>query len=87
MTRRDRLQKIISILNICTRGANKTKIVYAANLNFRSVKPYLNLLENRGLITKNTNEDDTIVYQTTPKGKDLVNKLDSLHEMLEYDDL
>jgi predicted transcriptional regulator len=69
MKRRDRVQIIISILNTCTRGANKTKIVYAANLNFRSVKPYLNLLEDRGLITtisnnnnKNNNINNIYIY-------------------------
>jgi predicted transcriptional regulator len=35
---------ISQILYICTHGANKTRIVYQANLNFRTVDPYLKLL-------------------------------------------
>ncbi|HWQ20196.1 MAG TPA: winged helix-turn-helix domain-containing protein, partial [Methanotrichaceae archaeon] len=33
--RRDKLQIILDILEICVNGANKTKIVYQANLNFK----------------------------------------------------
>ena len=32
---------ISQILFICAKGANKTRIVYQANLNFRTVDPYL----------------------------------------------
>ena len=35
---------ISKILDTCTKGANKTKIVYQANLNFRTVNPYSELL-------------------------------------------
>ena len=41
---------ISQILLVCAKGANKTKIVYQANLNFRTVDPYLKLLMERGLI-------------------------------------
>lgn len=83
MAKRDRVQIIVSILNTCTRGANKTRIVYQANLNFRTVKPYLYLLEKNNLIivTKDTNP----VYKTTPKGEELIDKLACLDEMLDID--
>ena len=41
---------ISQILLVCAKGANKTRIVYQANLNFRTVDPYLKLLMERGLI-------------------------------------
>jgi len=41
---------ISQILDICIDGASKTKIVYQANLNFRIINPYLDLLTKNGLI-------------------------------------
>lgn len=57
---------ISQILDICVDGANKTKIVYQANLNFRTVNPYLELLTKNGLI--NTRAGESITYQTTSRG-------------------
>jgi predicted transcriptional regulator len=55
------------ILDICTDGANKTKIVYQANLNFKTVNPYLELLTKNGMI--NTKEErNLVVYETTNRG-------------------
>ena len=48
-------------------GANKTRIVYQANLNFRTVNPYLDvLIKNQHLIE--TGQGAQILYKTTPKG-------------------
>ena len=58
---------ISKILDICTDGANKTKIVYQANLNFRTVNPYLELLTNNGMIHAKT-ENELKVYETTTRG-------------------
>jgi len=35
---------ISQILDICINGASKTRIVYQANLNFRTINPYLEML-------------------------------------------
>jgi predicted transcriptional regulator len=58
---------ISKILDICTEGAHKTKIVYQANLNFRTVNPYLELLTKSGMINAQK-ERNPIVYETTSKG-------------------
>jgi len=58
---------ISKILKICTDGAHKTKIVYQANLNFRTVNPYLELLTKRGMI--NSQKDgNLVIYETTTRG-------------------
>jgi predicted transcriptional regulator len=57
---------ISQILDICMVGASKTKIVYQANLNFRTVNPYIELLSKNGLIE--TARGQTVYYKTTPKG-------------------
>jgi len=74
--------KIISeILNICTEGANKTQIVYKANLNFKTVNPYIDLLVKNNLIT--TKNGKYIRYETTERGMNLLHNfnyiLDSLN--------
>lgn len=57
---------ISQILDICTTGASKTRIVYQANLNFRTVNPYIELLSKNGLIE--AAHGQTVYYKTTPKG-------------------
>jgi predicted transcriptional regulator len=42
--KRSRGEIVAQILDVCKAGANKTRIVYQANLNFRNVDPYLETL-------------------------------------------
>ena len=57
---------ISKILDICTDGANKTKIVYQANLNFRTINPYLEILTKNGMI--NAQEvSNLVVHETTTR--------------------
>ena len=58
---------ISKILDICTAGAHKTRIVYQANLNFRTVNPYLELLTKNGMINAQK-ESNPVVYETTSRG-------------------
>jgi predicted transcriptional regulator len=64
--KRSRLEIISQILEISMDGASKTNIVYQANLNFKTVNPYLDILTKKGLIK--INEGGKILYETTPKG-------------------
>ena len=41
---------ISQVLDICMNGASKTRIVYQANLNFRTVIPYIELLTKNELL-------------------------------------
>ena len=63
--KRSRNEIISQILEICKKGASKTKIVYQANLNFSTVNPYLDLLIKNDLIQ--INEGHAKLYGTTPK--------------------
>lgn len=49
--KRFRDQILAKILEACVGGggASKTQIVYACNLNFHTVKPYLELITRNGL--------------------------------------
>ena len=78
--KRSRYIIISQILEICMSGASKTKIVYQANLNFKTVKPYIDLLINSGLL--NTKQEPTTIYETTEKGIELIEKFDKLNNEL-----
>jgi predicted transcriptional regulator len=71
---------ISQILDICTKGASKTRIVYQANLNFRTINPYLDLLTKNGLI--NVKKEQTIIYETTPRGLDLLDNFKQIQDQL-----
>jgi len=68
------------ILNICKDGANKTKIVYLANLNFRTVNPYIDLLIKNNLLEIKRGKN--ILYETTDKGISLLDNFKHINSKL-----
>jgi predicted transcriptional regulator len=64
--KRSRDMIVSQILGICAKGATKTRIVYQANLNFKTVNPYIELLTKNGMI--GITEGQNKVYETTNKG-------------------
>ena len=66
------------ILNLCMNGASKTRIVYQANLNSASAKPYIEHLINNGLVEK-VPVGSKIIYKTTPKGVELTRVFNQFH--------
>jgi predicted transcriptional regulator len=75
--KRSKPEIISEILEICRDGANKTRIVYQANLNFRTINPYLNLLLKNHLIEASQGK-----YKTTEKGANLLGDLNQVNEKL-----
>jgi predicted transcriptional regulator len=71
---------ISQILDICINGASKTRIVYQANLNFRTINPYIELLTKSGLI--NVKNEQIIIYKTTPKGLNLLDNFKQIQSEL-----
>ncbi len=79
--KRSRQEIFSQILDICLTGANKTKIVYQANLNFRTVNPYLDILiKNQHLIE--TGQGAQILYKTTSKGTYLLESINKINNTL-----
>ena len=72
---------ISKILDICTDGAHKTQIVYQANLNFRTVNPYLELLTKNGMINAQK-ERNLVVYETTNRGLALLDNYKQIQSEL-----
>ncbi len=79
--RRDKLQIILDILEICVNGANKTKIVYQANLNFKMVNIYLDILTNDQLLDVDSEQNK--IYITTNKCKELLKDVKQIYNKLE----
>jgi predicted transcriptional regulator len=78
--KRSRDMIISQILDVCVNGASKTRIVYQANLNFRTINPYLELLIRNGLI--NVVKKQTLIYETTPRGLALMENFKHIHSEL-----
>ena len=70
------------ILKLCINGASKTRIVYQANLNSNSAKPYIEQLINNGLMEVTT-KGCKVVYKTTPKGAELVRVFSQFHSEMD----
>lgn len=82
MSRRSRTEIMIDILTEALSGASKTRIMYRANLNFLRFKRYFSELESKGLIAVLTNPGRGIVYQTTEKGKALLETLKKAEQIM-----
>ncbi len=80
--RRTNDQIFSEILKICATGATKTKIVYQANLNFRTSKPYLDKLMKNGFIEA-VRDGSKVIYKTTPQGLDLKWRFEQFHGELD----
>jgi predicted transcriptional regulator len=66
-TRRSELEILSFILRISMGGANKTKILYRANLSYSQLKNYLTFLKE-GDFLKEEGKSKRKKYFTTPKG-------------------
>jgi predicted transcriptional regulator len=74
-------QILADILKTCDgNGASKTKIVYAAAMNFKTIEPYLILLSDAGLLEKEGG--NRIIYKTTPKGKEALLHICALFSLM-----
>lgn len=76
--KRSRYKILSQILDICTDGASKTRVVYRGNLNFSTVNIYLDLLIKNGLIEEN-NEQKHKMYKTTEKGMNLLESIKQIN--------
>jgi predicted transcriptional regulator len=77
--KRNREEIISQILNVCRHGAIKTRVVYQANLNFKTVEPYLALLVKNNLLEVQNGEKR--MYETTQKGESLLVAINQVNEL------
>ena len=77
--KRNREEIISQILNVCRNGAIKTRVVYQANLNFKTVEPYLDLLVKNNLLE--VQQGEKRMYETTQKGESLLEAINQVNEL------
>ena len=80
MMKRSKHVIVSQILDICKDGACKTKIVYQANLNFRTVNPYINLLIKNNLLE--VRQGKNVLYETTDRGIHLLDDFKQINSQL-----
>jgi len=86
MRRRSRTEVIIDVLSEAFGGANKTRIMYQANLNFLRFNRYFDELLDAGLVEVFDNpgpKSGGIVYRTTEKGRELLKVLKKAQRFIE----
>ncbi len=79
--KRFRDQILARVLEVCAgRRASKTQIVYACNLNFHTVMPYLELVIRNGLAEGVKGE--VLRYKTTTKGEKALRCMRELERLM-----
>jgi predicted transcriptional regulator len=81
MHRRSKDKIIADILEICLMpGVAKTRVVYRANLNFKTAASYLGLLTRGELLEAVSGK--FAIYKTTEKGKKALKALRAIEEII-----
>jgi predicted transcriptional regulator len=65
----------MDILTEALNGANKTRIMYRANLNFLRFNIYLSEMLEKGLLKEENHNDGRVLYKATESGKALLETL------------
>ena len=80
--RRGEVQILIEILGITVRGTKVTHLLYRANLSYSTLQRYLKAMSKQGLIAKVRNDDGSVVYCATEKGRLILDKLKEVTSVL-----
>ncbi len=81
MKKRFRDQILAAILEKCNgMGASKTRVVYSSNMNFNTIKPYLEMLTNDGLLEVVDGKHP--LFKTTSKGTEALEHLKALEVLM-----
>jgi predicted transcriptional regulator len=72
---RDRLCIIAAILEAVNSGSNKTRIMFVANLSFKLLRKYLDIVVNAGFV-----KVDGSTYLLTENGRVFLRRYSNFHE-------
>jgi predicted transcriptional regulator len=78
-TKRDHVEIIAEILELCTKPTVKTQIIYKLNLSYDKAQKCINQLLKLELLKL---EEDHKKYVTTEKGLEFIGKYEKLQELL-----
>ena len=79
MGKRDRLEIIAAILDLCLKPRTKTRIMYGTNLSWKMLQQYLSQMQSQGLLEV---KNDSTKYVTTTRGYDFLEKWKELQELM-----
>jgi predicted transcriptional regulator len=79
MVKRDRVEIMAEILDLCLEPQTKTQVMYGTNLSWKMLKHYLSQLKSLNLLQ--TKEEST-KYLTTKRGHEFVEKWNELQKLL-----
>lgn len=82
--RRSNIEIIADMLRVGENGAGKTEIMYSANMSYAQLQKYLGFLLSHGFINKVEVGNPVVTYHVTEKGGELLRKIDSIVEVLEF---
>ncbi|GAH59571.1 unnamed protein product, partial [marine sediment metagenome] len=72
------------MLRVGENGAGKTEIMYSANMSYSQIQKYLGFLLSQGFISKIEVGNPVVTYHVTEKGRDLLQNIDVIMEMLGF---
>lgn len=84
--RRSNIEIIADMLKVGENGAGKTEIMYSTNMSYSQIQKYLGFLMSHGFITKMKIGNPCVTYQITDAGLKLLKSIDSVREMLGWDE-
>lgn len=85
--RRSKLEIYVDVLRAIYRGINRpTKIMFAANLSWKTLKEVLDYLERQGIIERRTAEKRKLFF-ITEKGRRILDAFETLATEFEEQDL
>jgi predicted transcriptional regulator len=82
--RRSNIEIIADMLRVGENGAGKTEIMYSANMSYAQIQKYLGFLLSHGFINKVQVGNPVVTYRVTDKGGELLRNIDSIVEVLEF---
>jgi predicted transcriptional regulator len=74
------------MLKVGENGAGKTEIMYSANMSYSQIQKYLGFLLSHGFINKVEVGNPVVTYRVTDKGLGLLKNIDSIMEVLGFQD-
>ncbi|MGQ9466006.1 MAG: winged helix-turn-helix domain-containing protein, partial [bacterium] len=80
--RRGEVQILMDILILSLKGVKATHLMYKANLSYSTLRRYLSAALKQGLIRKVCNDDGSVTYCITDKGKLLLERLKEVRYVL-----
>jgi len=82
--RRGEVQILTDILTLSLKGVKATHLMYKANLSYSTLHKYLHVALRQGLVRKVCNDDGSVVFWITDKGRVLLERLREVRQVLQF---